>query len=273
MAGPLITGYLIDSETHAIEFRHHWAFLTKPLLTTGAFWSGGLIALGLTVHVPILRATWVFFLLFSLGWLGWYVVEWWFERFVITNRRVLLLSGVFTKKLAIMPLAKVTDLTYERTFPGRLLGYGTFIMESAGLHEALNKIEYLPAPAAIYHEVSRLLFGAAPAGQTDDGTGADLSLGRMSDDQSDQPPPSDPGDPFRGYPDQPTGALPGRRGARRSDRPPHGYPDWPPDGYLDDPFRSYPDEPHGYPDEPHGYPDQPHGYPNPPFRDYPDEPR
>lgn len=174
-AAPKITEYLIPSESHAIEVRHHWAYLGTPIVATVAFWIGGLIALSLSLEVPILRAACVFFLLFSLLWLAWHATEWWFERFVVTDRRVLLLTGVYAKKVAVMPLAKVTDLTYERSVPGRLLGYGSFVIESAGQQQALRRIRYLPEPLALYHEVSALLFGSRSA--RDDGTGLDPITG------------------------------------------------------------------------------------------------
>ena len=59
----------------------------------------------------------------------------------------------------MMPLRKVTDMTYERSVLGRLLGYGEFIMESAGQDQALSRVPYLPRPDSLYLEVSQLLFG------------------------------------------------------------------------------------------------------------------
>jgi hypothetical protein len=60
-------------------------------------------------------------------------ILWWIERIVITDKRVMLAQGFFVHKIAMMPLTKVTDLTFERSIRGRLLGYGTLIVESAGL--------------------------------------------------------------------------------------------------------------------------------------------
>jgi PH (Pleckstrin Homology) domain-containing protein len=61
--------------------------------------------------------------------------------------------------LAVMPLAKVTDLTYERSPLGRLLGYGTFIMESAGQDQALSRVDFLRSPDQLYQRLSQELFG------------------------------------------------------------------------------------------------------------------
>ena len=58
-----------------------------------------------------------------------------------------------------MPLSKVTDLTFERTLDGRMLGYGTIIVESAGQIQALNQINYMPRPEEIYEALSELIFG------------------------------------------------------------------------------------------------------------------
>lgn len=210
-AAPKITQYLIPSERHAIEVRHHWAYLGAAILATIGFWIGGLIALALTIDLPILRAMCVFFLLFSLCWLAWQITEWWYERFVVTDRRVLMLTGVLTRKVAVMPLAKVTDLTYERSIAGRLLGYGSFIIESAGQQQALRRIRFLPEPLALYHEVSSLLFGKRYA--RDDGTGIDPATGQPSPAIDDAATALWPVSPVRGQRgEQPTAPLPGVRG-------------------------------------------------------------
>ena len=42
-----------------------------------------------------------------------------------------------------MPLAKVTDMSFQRFTMGRILGYGEFILESAGQGQALNRVDRL----------------------------------------------------------------------------------------------------------------------------------
>ena len=49
------------------------------------------------------------------------VVDWWVERIVVTDKRFMLTTGVFVTKVAMMPIGKVTDLTYERSSLGRML--------------------------------------------------------------------------------------------------------------------------------------------------------
>jgi len=87
------------------------------------------------------------------------VIDWWVERIVVTDKRFMLITGVFTNRVAMMPIGKVTDLTYERTATGRMFGYGTLIVESAGQIQALNRIEFLPRPELVYDAISELVFG------------------------------------------------------------------------------------------------------------------
>ena len=58
----------------------------------------------------------------------------------------------------MMPLNKVTDMSFQRTFFGRLFGYGEFIIESAGQDQALRNIPYIPYPEQRYLAVCDLLF-------------------------------------------------------------------------------------------------------------------
>jgi hypothetical protein len=52
-----------------------------------------------------------------------------------------------------MPLLRVTDMKYEQSALGRLLNYGTFILESAGQEQALREVKHLPNPNELYLRV------------------------------------------------------------------------------------------------------------------------
>jgi hypothetical protein len=118
--------------------------------------------------------------------LVWRIVNWAVDYFVITSERILLTSGVFTRSVAMMPLAKVTDMSFHRTLAGRLLGYGEFVVESAGQDQALRKIDHIPYPEQLYLVVCGRIFKDA-AGQ-DDGTG-DVQPARSQAPAAEAPPP------------------------------------------------------------------------------------
>jgi hypothetical protein len=151
--------YLLPTETAVVIVRRHWASLVRP----GSIFVGcqlfAWFILAFIGDVQLFSVLGVLVVLGSLLWFGWVCGDWWVERFVITDKRVLLASGLLTKRVAIMPLSKVTDMTYERTVFGRILGYGVFVMESAGQDQALSRVDYLPRPDTLYHDVSALLFG------------------------------------------------------------------------------------------------------------------
>src|SRR5690606_17614376 len=98
---------------------------------------------------PVTVAAW----LLVLGWCGWRILQWHFYRFIITNKRVMLVQGIIARDVAMMPLVRVTDMKYEQSPMGRLLNYGTFLIESAGQDQALREIDFLPNPNDLYLRV------------------------------------------------------------------------------------------------------------------------
>ena len=81
------------------------------------------------------------------------------DWFVVTDRRLLMRTGLVTRRVAMMPLMKVTDMSYSRPPAGRVLGYGEIVIESAGQDQALRRIRHLPDPDVLYLEICELLFG------------------------------------------------------------------------------------------------------------------
>ena len=161
-AGPAsVNKYLLPRENQVITVRKHPAVLMRPI----AFALGGiLLALVLitTVLSHVSNAIWVLLigcglLLLNLAYRTW---EWSEDYFVVTSERMLQASGVFVRKIAMMPLVKVTDMSFQRSAGGRLLGYGTFILESAGQDQALRRIDHVPYPEQLYLEICALIFPA-----------------------------------------------------------------------------------------------------------------
>ena len=73
-----------------------------------------------------------------------YMAEWQHELFLATDRRLMLVHGIVTRKVDIMPMSKVTDMRYDRTLTGQIFGYGVYILESAGQDQALSTINFIP---------------------------------------------------------------------------------------------------------------------------------
>ncbi len=161
-AGPAsVNKYLLPRENQVITVRKHPAVLMRPI----AFALGGILValvLGTTVlnsvpHIALILIIGCGILLLNLAYRAW---EWSEDYFVVTSERMLQASGVFVRKIAMMPLVKVTDMSFQRSAGGRLLGYGTFILESAGQDQALRRIDHVPYPEQLYLEICALIFPA-----------------------------------------------------------------------------------------------------------------
>ena len=152
--------YLLDTERRVIRIRRHWAVLLWDTFEAAALLSicvlvSYLLPAALYIGQNIL---WYVALLVVLRF-AYVVMEWWVERLVVTDKRFVMTTGVFTTKVLMMPISKVTDLSYVRTATGRMMGYGTMVVESAGQIQALNKIDFLPRPEEFYDTISELVFG------------------------------------------------------------------------------------------------------------------
>ncbi|MFP5068574.1 PH domain-containing protein [Pseudonocardia nantongensis] len=145
--------------------RQHWAVMARHMLQTALFLlvvmgSEQLLDGAANPSVDVLVDNLAFYLVLvaTLRFTA-LTILWWIERIVITDKRVMIAQGIVTHNVGMMPLGKVTDLTFRRTLTGRLLGYGTMVVESAGQIQALNEIDFMPRPEEIYEALSELVFG------------------------------------------------------------------------------------------------------------------
>ena len=154
-----VNRFLLPHERQVITVHQHPAILIKPIFwvligLAIAGWLSNSVANGNGTVILILWILWGVLLL-NLALRVW---AWAVTYFVVTSQRFVLASGIVTRKVNMMPLAKVTDMTFQRSAMGRLLGYGKFILESAGQDQALTNVDYLPYPEQLYLEVCGLIF-------------------------------------------------------------------------------------------------------------------
>jgi membrane protein YdbS with pleckstrin-like domain len=147
--------YLFPTEKFRGEWRRHWIHLVKKLslgvLATFilGYLAGWFAKQGYQNALTVLVLVWVAI----IAWVLWDVAQWYYDRFILTNKRVMLIEGIVARKVAMMPLTRVTDMKYTQSPLGRLLGYGTFEIESAGQEQALRNVPNLPNPTDLYLQV------------------------------------------------------------------------------------------------------------------------
>jgi uncharacterized membrane protein YdbT with pleckstrin-like domain len=154
-----VNKYLLPHERQVITVHQHPAILIRPIFEVLiglaiAGWLSNSVANGNNTVILVIWVLWgLVFLRLAVK-----VFEWLETYFVVTSQRFILATGIVTRKVNMMPLAKVTDMSFQRSPMGRILGYGEFILESAGQDQALSNVDYIPYPEQLYLEVCGLIF-------------------------------------------------------------------------------------------------------------------
>jgi uncharacterized membrane protein YdbT with pleckstrin-like domain len=148
---------LTTGEVVEYDMRPHWRLLAVPAVVLVGLVFVGVYAL--TAMPPGWEpARWVVVLLLAalLVWLvvG-PVVRWATTQYVLTNRRVIVRSGIVARQGRDMPLARVNDVHFAYTVVDRLLGCGTLVVESAAESGQLV-IHAVPDVELVQREVFRL---------------------------------------------------------------------------------------------------------------------
>ncbi len=142
---PNIAVHLLSDEGEIVidEVRHHWVVYVRAGFEAAL----AVVFLGIFVMSSV-QVAWFWFLLW-VGFgshAGWLALNDHMDRFVITNMRVFRVRGVFSRKLATMPISRILDITVEKPLLGRMLDYGHFVFESAAQEQGLKDIRYVGSP-------------------------------------------------------------------------------------------------------------------------------
>ena len=92
-----------------------------------------------------LRVILLFALLFPVGRVGWDLVQWEAEQYLVTNRRVMQTAGIVNKKTSDSSLEKVNDVVLTQSVLGRVLGYGDLEIVT-GSDVGINLLKRLANP-------------------------------------------------------------------------------------------------------------------------------
>jgi len=86
----------------------------------------------------------------------WTAYSWSVQLIVITQRRFILISGITNRKVAFTELPDLKKMTFERSFAGRMLGYGTYRIGPDGADQLV--INYIPYSEQLTQELNELLY-------------------------------------------------------------------------------------------------------------------
>ena len=147
---------LMPGESLVMKERQHWVVMIKPLLLLIALVI--LVSL-LDVFQTIPNDYRILATLAAVALLGvWLIVVWirWNSRsFTITDRRVILDTGVVSRASKVIALDRVQDIATNQSLLGRVFGYGRIEIDSAGAAGAAGAevLNALPQPQRFRDEV------------------------------------------------------------------------------------------------------------------------
>lgn len=152
--------YLLEGEEMVVAVNQHW-FKIAGVLAAPVFGAILVVLIGLVSPadvgflVEFSIYLWIALLLVCVV----RVVLWRREWFVATDRRLLLSYGLVWRQMDMMPMRKVTDMSFNQSVGGRIFGYGTYVLESAGQDQALQRLDYIPDAEHHYRSICTEIFG------------------------------------------------------------------------------------------------------------------
>ena len=148
MSDKYLKSLLGENEQVVFVTHHHWLVLAGEILAES------LLSIIIVALVTLLWLVWLPNPLVPLGYLLliiplislWRDVLIWKNReYVVTNRRVIQLAGVFNKSITDSSLDKVNDVKMSQSFLGRMLDYGNIEILTAS-ELGVNKFTYIGRP-------------------------------------------------------------------------------------------------------------------------------
>lgn len=142
-----IDSLLGRNERIIFSTRQHWIQLLLPgiymLLIVAVLIVAGAVAYPFTTGISMIAA-----IVLSLIPIGLFVRRftwWWYEQYLVTNRRVIQIEGVFDRHVIDSSLEKVNDVVLTQSAAGRLFGYGD-IEIMTGSEIGVNKLGRIHQP-------------------------------------------------------------------------------------------------------------------------------
>jgi Bacterial PH domain len=148
--------YLLPREKMFVTVRQHPALLLPPLASAvgvllTAIAVSGIPHVAQSVRIAIWILTFAFAVRFAVTLFDWFI-----RLIVVTDQRFMLIAGLATTTVQTISFPNLADMTFQRAPAGRIFGFGTFTIESAGNTHAV--INYVPYPEQIYLEIFGALF-------------------------------------------------------------------------------------------------------------------
>lgn len=149
---------LLPGENLILLDHPHWIVVVKSVLTPILLVLVVLIA-DVTIlgpgpyYIPKLRTILTLAVLaLALLWLIVVYIRWQSTSYTLTDQRIKIEMGVFSRLEKIIPIDRVQDCTTRQSLFGRMLGYGRVEVDAAGAQGA-EVLSHLPKPGTFRDQV------------------------------------------------------------------------------------------------------------------------
>lgn len=123
---------LADDESVVLDLRQHWKALVLPALAFVATCAAAGVLIGL-IDNDVARYVVLGVAALSIAVLSVYpFLTWYFTHFVVSDRRVMMRSGILARKGRDVPLSRINDTNFEHSLLERILRCGSLVISSAG---------------------------------------------------------------------------------------------------------------------------------------------
>jgi uncharacterized membrane protein YdbT with pleckstrin-like domain len=151
MAKNYIEKMMGENERILLVTRQHWFVLFGNILLEIVLMA--VLIVGVVIALPFYPLAWIGFILVIVPLIGMIrdISIWRNRDYLITNRRVIQISGVFNKDVVDSSLEKVNDVKMSQSFWGRMFGFGDIEILTASelgvnlFHEIANPVEFKTA--------------------------------------------------------------------------------------------------------------------------------
>jgi uncharacterized membrane protein YdbT with pleckstrin-like domain len=154
---------LTDGERVIMELREHPKALVWPIVLLIAVLVAAVAAGILVPQGPGRWAAWAVLAVVAVVWVFVPWLRWRSTSFTVTNQRIAMRSGVFTRIGRDIPLYRINDISMEKDVIDRIFGCGTLVVSDA-TEKAGMKLPDVPDVERVHRDLQELLF------QADDGS-------------------------------------------------------------------------------------------------------
>lgn len=152
---------LNPDESVLVSTRTHAKALLGPLLlliviAASAGLVGTYTSVGGRAQPLLLAVVWGLAAVVAARWVGVPFLRWLTTTYVLTDQRLITRSGIVTRRGHDIPIARISDVSYERGLLDRVLGCGTLLVSVASEHRVL--LHDIPHVDHVHLRIQDLLY-------------------------------------------------------------------------------------------------------------------